>query len=70
MQNYFFGMPVMEQIAKENVFNLLARVRTVTFKTGDVVVKQGTACTKVYFIRSGKFRVVKELKRKGLIIKK
>jgi len=61
MITYYMNFPLFEDISKEIIFTLVTRTRPIRFKSNEVIVKQGEIPKNVFFIKSGKLKVVKEL---------
>lgn len=64
MITFFMNFPLFEEMSKEIIFTIVTRTRFMRVSTKETIVKQGETPKTVYFIRKGKFKVVKEIKTK------
>lgn len=62
MITYYMNFPLFEDLNKELIFTIVTRSRYIKLSTKETVVKQGDMPRMVYFIKSGKLKVVKEIK--------
>lgn len=62
MITFYMNFPLFEDMNKELVFTIVTRSRYVKVSTKETVVQQGDTPKMVYFIKSGKLKVVKEIK--------
>ncbi len=62
MITYYMNFPLFEDLNKELIFTIVTRSRYLKLSTKETVIKQGDMPRLVYFIKSGKLKVVKELK--------
>jgi CRP-like cAMP-binding protein len=64
MITYYMNFPLFEDMSKELIFTIVTRSRYLKISTKETVVQQGDMPRLVYFIKSGKLKVVKEIKTK------
>lgn len=62
MITFFMNFPLFADMSKEIIFTMVTRSRSIKVSTKETVVKQGDMPKMVYFIRNGKFKVIKEIK--------
>lgn len=53
--------PVFARLSAQHIESLSARIETVPVKVGQVIIKQGAAANNYYFIRSGKFQILRRV---------
>ncbi len=61
MITFYMNFALFEEMSKELIFTFVTRSRYIRVSTKEVVVRQGDQPKMVYFIRSGRFKVVKEI---------
>lgn len=53
--------PAFARLSAQHIESLSARIETVPVKVGQVIIKQGAAANNYYFIRSGKFQILRRI---------
>jgi len=64
MITYFMNFPLFEDLNKELIFTIVTRSRYLKLSTKETVIAQGETPRLVYFIKSGKLKIVKEIKNR------
>ena len=62
MITFYMNFPLFEDLSKEMIFTIVTRSRYIKVASKETVVQQGAVPRCVYFIKSGKLKVVKEVK--------
>lgn len=65
MITFFMNFPLFEEMNKEIVFTIVTRSRYMKVSTKETISKQGDMPKMVYFIRSGKLKIIKKIKLKN-----
>ena len=67
MITFYMNFPLFEDMNKELVFTIVTRSRYMKVSTKETIIQQGDMPRMVYFIKSGKLKVVKEIKTQTAI---